>query len=46
MVNDGHTVLVDSVADDIEDPVFSQEIEEQFGKLFASIQQTLNASHM
>ncbi len=29
-----------------EDPVFSQEVEEQFGKLFASIQQTLNASYM
>jgi len=46
MVHDGHRLIVDSVDHDSEDPVFGPEVEEQFGKLFKSIQQTLDASHM
>jgi hemerythrin-like domain-containing protein len=46
MVQDGHKLFVDSDANDIKDPVFGPEVEEQFGRLFDSIQQTLNASHM
>lgn len=46
MVHDGHQSIVDSQLHDKADPVFGPEVEERFGKLFDSIQQTLNASHM
>lgn len=46
MVRDGHTLILDPAYEGARDPVFGPEVEKRFGKLFESIQQTLNASHM
>ena len=46
MVHDGHSTIVDSELLDKTDPVFGPEVEERFGKLFKSIEQTLGESHM
>lgn len=46
MVHDGHSLIIESDIRDRRDPVFGPEVEERFGKLFDSIQQTLDASHM
>jgi hemerythrin-like domain-containing protein len=46
MINDGHELIVDSELHGKQDPVFGPEVEKRFGKLFDSIQQTLDASHM
>ncbi len=46
MIHDGHHSIVKSELHSKTDPVFGPEVEERFGKLFDSIQQTFSASHM
>jgi hemerythrin-like domain-containing protein len=44
LINDGHSLIVDSEIHEKADPVFGPEVEKRFGRLFDSIQQTLSAS--
>ena len=44
MMRDGHDLIVESEIHDKSDPVFGPEVEKRFGRLFDSIQQTLDAS--
>ncbi len=41
MIHDGHHSIVDTELHSKTDPVFGPEVEERFGKLFDSIQQSL-----
>ncbi len=43
MVNDGHSLIVESEIHAKSDPVFDPGVEKRFGRLFDSIQQTLDA---
>ena len=45
MVRDGHGLIIDSELHDKIDPVFGPEVEQRFGRLYDSIQQTVSASH-
>ncbi len=46
MVHDGHSLIVKSEIHTKPDPVFGPEVEKRFGRLFDSIQQTLDADYV
>lgn len=45
MIRDGHELIIATVANEREDPVFGPEVETRFNRLYENIKESLDASH-